>query len=636
MSAVEERTGAINEALQRALRPEGVVAHEGALEMRICAGTACHASGRVAVRETINEELAARGLTEKVAVVETGCHGFCEQGPIVVIQPKGVFYPHVRPQDVAAIIEASVQADDVVEKLLYRDPATGQPLALEADIPFYKEQRRLVLSLNGKVDPYSIDDYLTRGGYAALAKVLAEDDPDDIIALIEHSGLRGRGGAGFSTGTKWRFTRRTAGERKYIICNADEGDPGAFMDRSVLEGNPHVVIEGMIIAAFAIGAQEGYVYVRAEYPFAVERLRAALEQARQRGLLGTDILGSGWGFDIQINEGAGAFVCGEETALIASIEGKRGMPRTRPPYPAVSGLWGAPTNINNVETYANVPWIVQNGAEAFAAMGIDESRGTKIFSLTGKVANGGLVEVAMGATLRHIIFTIGGGMLPGRTFKAVQLGGPSGGCLPAEMLDIGIDYEALMASGAIVGSGGLVVVDDTNCMVDLARFFLQFTQDESCGKCVPCRLGTKRMLETLERITEGEGREGDIELLEELSQYIIDGTLCALGGTAPNPVLTTLRYFRDEYEAHINEKRCPAGRCKALITYYIDPEACTGCTLCAKKCPTGVISGEKKQPHVIDVSGCIKCDTCRQVCKFGAVKVHSGIDQAASVAAAGA
>jgi NADH-quinone oxidoreductase subunit F len=636
MSAVEERTGAINEALQRALRPEGVVAHEGALEMRICAGTACHASGRVAVREAIKEELAARGLTEKVAVVETGCHGFCEQGPIVVIQPKGVFYPHVRPQDVAAIIEASVQADDVVEKLLYRDPATGQPLALEADIPFYKEQRRLVLSLNGKVDPYSIDDYLTRGGYAALAKVLAEDDPDDIIALIEHSGLRGRGGAGFSTGTKWRFTRRTAGERKYIICNADEGDPGAFMDRSVLEGNPHVVIEGMIIAAFAIGAQEGYVYVRAEYPFAVERLRAALEQARQRGLLGTDILGSGWGFDIQINEGAGAFVCGEETALIASIEGKRGMPRTRPPYPAVSGLWGAPTNINNVETYANVPWIVQNGAEAFAAMGIDESRGTKIFSLTGKVANGGLVEVAMGATLRHIIFTIGGGMLPGRTFKAVQLGGPSGGCLPAEMLDIGIDYEALMASGAIVGSGGLVVVDDTNCMVDLARFFLQFTQDESCGKCVPCRLGTKRMLETLERITEGEGREGDIELLEELSQYIIDGTLCALGGTAPNPVLTTLRYFRDEYEAHINEKRCPAGRCKALITYYIDPEACTGCTLCAKKCPTGVISGEKKQPHVIDVSGCIKCDTCRQVCKFGAVKVHSGIDQAASVAVAGA
>ena len=636
MSAVEERTGAINEALQRALRPEGVVAHEGALEMRICAGTACHASGRVAVREAIKEELAARGLTEKVAVVETGCHGFCEQGPIVVIQPKGVFYPHVRPQDVAAIIEASVQADDVVEKLLYRDPATGQPLALEADIPFYKEQRRLVLSLNGKVDPYSIDDYLTRGGYAALAKVLAEDDPDDIIALIEHSGLRGRGGAGFSTGTKWRFTRRTAGERKYIICNADEGDPGAFMDRSVLEGNPHVVIEGMIIAAFAIGAQEGYVYVRAEYPFAVERLRAALEQARQRGLLGTDILGSGWGFDIQINEGAGAFVCGEETALIASIEGKRGMPRTRPPYPAVSGLWGAPTNINNVETYANVPWIVHNGAEAFAAMGIDESRGTKIFSLTGKVANGGLVEVAMGATLRHIIFTIGGGMLPGRTFKAVQLGGPSGGCLPAEMLDIGIDYEALMASGAIVGSGGLVVVDDTNCMVDLARFFLQFTQDESCGKCVPCRLGTKRMLETLERITEGEGREGDIELLEELSQYIIDGTLCALGGTAPNPVLTTLRYFRDEYEAHINEKRCPAGRCKALITYYIDPEACTGCTLCAKKCPTGVISGEKKQPHVIDVSGCIKCDTCRQVCKFGAVKVHSGIDQAASVAVAGA
>ncbi|MCX6371699.1 MAG: NADH-quinone oxidoreductase subunit NuoF [Actinobacteria bacterium] len=627
MSVTTERATAVFEALRLALRPEGVVAREGALEMRICAGTACHASGRVGVREAIKEELASRGLTDTVAVVETGCHGFCEQGPIVVIHPKGIFYPRVRPQQVAAIIEASVQGDGVFEKILYRDPATGEPLAHEADIPFYSEQRRLVLALNGKIDPFSIDDYLVRGGYAALASALSDDDPEAVIDLVEHSGLRGRGGAGFSTGTKWRYARRAQGDTKYIICNADEGDPGAFMDRSVLEGNPHAVLEGMLIAAFAIGAHEGYVYVRAEYPFAVERLQAALVQARERGLLGRDILGSGFAFDVHINEGAGAFVCGEETALIASIEGKRGMPRTRPPFPAVSGLWGRPTNINNVESFANIPWIMTHGAEAFAAMGMGDSRGTKIFSLTGKVANGGLVEVPMGATLRHIIFDIGGGMLPGRTFKAVQLGGPSGGCLPEEMLDVRVDYEELSASGAIVGSGGLVVVDDTNCMVDLARFFLQFTQDESCGRCVPCRLGTKRMLEILERITAGDGRERDIDLLDELAHYIIDGSLCALGGTAPNPVLTTIRYFRDELEAHITEKRCPAGQCKALITYYIDAEACTGCTLCAKKCPTGCISGEKKQPHVIDVSNCIKCDTCRQACRFGAVKVHSGIEQ---------
>jgi len=630
MSATTEGATTVLEALRRALRPESVVAHEGAREMRICAGTACHASGREGVREAIKEELALRGLADTVAVVETGCHGFCEQGPIVVIHPQGIFYPHVKPQHVAAIIAASVQGDGVVEKILYRDPATGEPLAHEADIPFYREQRRLVLALNGKIDPYSIDDYLVRGGYVALASALSEDDPEAVIDLVERSGLRGRGGAGFSTGTKWRFARQAKGETKYVICNADEGDPGAFMDRSVLEGNPHAVLEGMMIAAFAIGAHEGYVYVRAEYPFAVERLRAGLVQARERGLLGLDILGSGFAFDVHISEGAGAFVCGEETALIASIEGKRGMPRTRPPFPAVSGLWGRLTNINNVETFANIPWIMTHGAEAFAAMGMGDSRGTKIFSLTGKVANGGLVEVPMGATLRHIIFDIGGGMLPGRTFKAVQLGGPSGGCLPDEMLDVKVDYEALSASGAIVGSGGLVVVDDTNCMVDLARYFLQFTQDESCGKCVPCRLGTKRMLEILERITAGDGREGDIELLEELAGYIIEGSLCALGGTAPNPVLTTLRYFRDELDAHISERRCPAGQCKALITYYIDAEACTGCTLCAKKCPTNCISGEKKQLHVIDVSECIKCDTCRQVCKFAAVKVHSGIEQAAA------
>ena len=624
-----DRASAVAAALKQALHADEVVAHEGAREVRICAGTACHASGRPAVTAAFRDQLAEKGLAGTVRVVETGCHGFCEQGPIVVVQPQGLFYPRVRAGDVAGIIDASIVGDGIYQKRLYKDPGSGAPIPYERDIPFYAEQRRLVLALNGKIDPYSIDDYLTHGGYGALAGVLAAGDPESVIAAVTESGLRGRGGAGFSTGTKWSLTRRSPGAVKYVICNADEGDPGAFMDRSVLEGNPHVVIEGMAIAAFAIGATEGYVYVRAEYPFAVERLGRALEQARERGILGSHALGSDFSFDVQINEGAGAFVCGEETALMASIEGRRGMPRTRPPYPAAAGLFDAPTNINNVETLANVPWILTHGADEFAAMGSGTSRGTKIFSLTGKVVNGGLVEVPMGATLRHVIFNVGGGMLPGREFKAVQLGGPSGGCLPADMLDTPIDYEKLVATGAIVGSGGLVVVDDTTCMVDLARFFLQFTQDESCGKCVPCRLGTKRMLETLERICAGDGREGDIELLEELAEYVSEGTLCALGGTAPNPVLTTLRYFRSEYEAHINEKCCPAGRCKALITYYIGGN-CTGCALCAKKCPTHAISGEKKQVHVIDEDLCINCDTCRQVCNFDAVKVRSGITPSAA------
>ena len=622
-----DRATAIRHALERALHPDGIVAHDGAREVRICAGTACHASGRPAVTAAFREQLAELGLSDTVRVVETGCHGFCEQGPIVVLEPQGLFYPRVRAHDVAGIIAASIASDGIYDKRLYKDPASGEPVPHERDIPFYVGQRRLVLALNGKIDPYSIDDYLAHDGYEALARVLAADDPEGVIADVTASGLRGRGGAGFPAGKKWGFCRANPGECKYVICNGDEGDPGAFMDRSVLEGNPHSVIEGMIIAAFAIGSGvapvHGYVYVRAEYPFAVERLEAALARARERGLLGDDILGSGFDFDIIVNQGAGAFVCGESTALTASIEGQRGMPRGKHIRTVAHGLWQQPTNLNNVETFANVPWIVLNGADAFAAMGTETSKGTKIFSLTGKLKNGGLVEVPMGASLREVIFDVGGGMLPGREFKAVQLGGPSGGCLPADLLDSPVDFESLLAAGSMMGSGGMVVVDDATCMVDFAKFFLQFTQDESCGKCVPCRLGTKRMLETLERITAGEGRPGDIELLEELSDYISEGSLCALGGSAPNPVLSTLRYFRDEFEAHINDRCCPAGRCKALITYYIGGN-CTGCGLCAKKCPTQAITGEKKGIHVIDEDLCIKCDTCRQVCNFDAVKVWSG------------
>jgi NADH-quinone oxidoreductase subunit F len=625
MSATTDRAGAVHDALKAALHADQVVAHEGAREVRICAGTACHASGRPAVTAAFRDQLAEAGLTDTVRVVETGCHGFCEQGPIVVVQPQGLFYPRVRASDVAGIIAASVVGDGIYEKRLYKDPATGQPVPYERDIPFYSGQRRLVLALNGKIDPYSIDDYLVQNGYAALATVLAAGDPEAVIATISDSGLRGRGGAGFTTGTKWRLTRQNPGEVKYVICNADEGDPGAFMDRSVLEGNPHVVIEGMIIAAFAIGATDGYVYVRAEYPFAVERLGRALEQARERGILGDNVLGTDFSFDIKVNEGAGAFVCGEETALMASIEGRRGMPRTRPPYPAQSGLFGAPTNINNVETLANVPWIVNHGAEAFAAMGMGKSRGTKIFSLTGKVANGGLVEVAMGATLRHVIFNVGGGMLPGREFKAVQLGGPSGGCVPAAALDTPVDFESLSESGTMMGSGGMVVVDDTTCMVDFAKFFLHFTAEESCGKCVPCRIGTTRMLEILERITAGEGEPEDIERLQQLSEDVIEGSLCQLGGSAPNPVLTMIRYFRDELEAHVVDKRCPAKVCRPLIRYTVSKTNCTGCHACFTACPTQAVSGERKQLHRIAQKKCIKCDTCRQVCMFDAIDVDTGV-----------
>jgi NADH:ubiquinone oxidoreductase subunit F (NADH-binding)/(2Fe-2S) ferredoxin/NAD-dependent dihydropyrimidine dehydrogenase PreA subunit len=609
----------VREGLAKARDPKAYVADEAKAEVRICAGSACHASGRPAVTAAFKEELASHGLVSSVRLVETGCHGFCEQGPIVVLWPGGILYPRVRPDDVARIVEASIVHDGVYTKRLYKDPNTKQPIAHAKDIPFYSEQQRRVLALNGKIDPCSIDDYLARGGYGALARVLVEDDPGGVVEVIEESGLRGRGGAGFTTGTKWRLTRDAPGTVKYVICNADEGDPGAFMDRSVLEGNPHAVVEGMLIAAFVIGAGEGYVYVRYEYQFAVERVRRALAQARERGLLGADILGSGFAFDIRISEGAGAFVCGEETALMASIEGRRGMPRTRPPYPAVEGLFGKPTNINNVETYANVPWIINNGAAAFAATGTATSKGTKIFSLTGNVANGGLVEVPVGVTLRHVIFDIGGGMLPSRHFKAVQLGGPSGGCLPEALLDEPIDFESLAAAGSMMGSGGMVVVDDSTCMVDFARFFLRFTAEESCGKCVPCRVGTGHLVSILDAICTGRGQLADLDRLERLARLVKASSLCGLGQTAPNPVLSSMKYFRDEFLEHITAKRCRAVVCRDLVVYRIIPNKCTGCQRCVQACPTGAITGPRAEAHSLDPDKCIKCRSCYEVCHFGAI-----------------
>jgi NADH:ubiquinone oxidoreductase subunit F (NADH-binding)/(2Fe-2S) ferredoxin/NAD-dependent dihydropyrimidine dehydrogenase PreA subunit len=618
----------IDAALKAAADGKAYLADDAKTEVRICGGTACHASGRVALRKAVDAALAERGLTGKVAVVETGCQGFCEHGPLMVVRPQGIFYPKLTAKDVPEIVDATVVGGRVVERLLYRDPATGSPVSHEQDVPFYALQKRLVLSLNGKIDPFSIDDYLAQGGYSALAKVLKEADPEGVIAEIDKSGLRGRGGAGFPTGSKWRSCRANLGETHYVICNADEGDPGAFMDEAVLEGNPHSVIEGMIIAAYAIGANngpvDGYVYVRHEYPYAVERLRHALAQARERGLLGKHILDTGFDFDVRINQGAGAFVCGESTALTASIEGLRGMPRGKHIRTVAQGLWGQPTNLNNVETYANVPWIINHGAAAFASVGTKTSKGTKIFALTGKVANGGLIEVPMGSTLRQVIFDVGGGPLPGREFKAVQLGGPSGGCLPASLLDQPIDFESLVAAGSMMGSGGMVVMDDTTCMVDVAKFFLRFTAEESCGKCVPCRVGTTRMHEILERISAGIAAVDELELLEQLAEDVAEGSLCALGGSAPNPVLSTLRYFKDEVLAHVVEHRCPAKVCRPLIRYSVDRETCTGCRACLEACPSGAVSGERKQPHSIDQELCTKCDACRQACRYDAVVVETG------------
>ena len=579
----------------------------------ICGGTGCKSAGSKEVQLAFSRAIEAKGLSDEVMVVETGCHGFCEHGPLVIVYPEGTFYCQVKAEDVEEIVESHLFKGRIVERLLYHEPLTHESIPNYSEINFYKKQHRLVLENCGAINPEQIEEYIAVGGYEALAKAVTTMSPEDVIEEIKKSGLRGRGGGGFPTGMKWQFAKASVSDKKYVICNADEGDPGAFMDRSVLEGDPHKILEGMAVCGYAIGADEGYIYVRAEYPLAIKRLRIAIEQAEAMGLLGENIFGSGFSFKLHIKEGAGAFVCGEETALMASIEGKRGMPRPRPPFPAVAGLWGKPTNINNVETFGNVAAIITNGADWYAGFGTEKSKGTKVFALTGKINNTGLAEVPMGITMREIIYDIGGGINGGKKFKAVQIGGPSGGCLPESMLDLSIDYDSLTAAGAMMGSGGLVVMDEDTCMVDVAKFFLNFTQSESCGKCTPCREGTKRMLEVLTRITEGQGREGDIELLEELARNIKETALCGLGQTAPNPVLSTLKYFRHEYEAHIKEKRCPAGACEKLANYEIT-DACKGCGLCARQCPVNAISGEVKKKHVIDVTKCIKCGACMAAC----------------------
>ncbi|HEY5673372.1 MAG TPA: NADH-quinone oxidoreductase subunit NuoF [Malonomonas sp.] len=593
----------------------------------LCSGSACNATGSGKVAAALELEIEKQGVTTEVVSRRTGCHGFCEQGPIVVIYPQGICYLKVQPDDIAEIISETIIGKKIVERLLYVDPNTGEKTTLEEDIPFYKNQQRLVLGSNRKIDPRSLEDYLAVDGYQALSKVLFEMTPEQVVGEVKDAKLRGRGGAGFPSGLKWDFARKAPGDQKYVVVNCDEGDPGAYMDRSVMEGNPFAVLEGLMIGAYAIGANEGYIYVRQEYPLAVANLSVAIEKAEEYGLLGKDILGSGFDFTIKVHRGAGAFICGEETSLLNSLEGKAGEPNARPPFPAIRGLWGKPTNINNVETWANIPMIINKGAAFFSAIGTEGSKGTKIFSLVGKVNNTGLVEVPMGASMRDIIFKIGGGVPGGKTFKAVQTGGPSGGCLPESLLDIKVDFDELTQAGAMMGSGGMIVMDEDTCLVDIARYFLAFLSDESCGKCTPCREGIRQMLKILTNMTKGLAKEGDIELLFELAEATKGSSMCALGKTAPNPVLSTLNHFREEYEAHINEKRCPSLSCKALIDFYIDPEKCKGCGACFRKCPAEAIEGGKKRIHVVDQDKCTRCGGCLEACPaaFGAVSKVSGV-----------
>ena len=585
----------------------------------VCGGTGCTSSNSLAIIEALEAEIAKKGLQDEVKVVRTGCFGLCALGPIMIVYPEGSFYSQVKVTDVPEIVEEHLLKGRLVKRLLYDETVTMDDVKSLQETDFYKKQHRVALRNCGVIDPENIEEYIAFDGYMALAKCLKEYTPAEVIQIVKDSGLRGRGGGGFPTGLKWSFTAANEADQKYVVCNADEGDPGAFMDRSVLEGDPHCIIEAMAICGYATGASEGYVYVRAEYPIAVKRLKIAIDQAREYGLLGKNIFDSGFDFDLHVRLGAGAFVCGEETALMTSIEGNRGEPRPRPPYPAVKGLFGKPTTENNVETFANVPQIILKGADWFASMGTEKSKGTKVFALGGKIKNTGLVEIPMGTTLREIIEEIGGGIPNGKKFKAAQTGGPSGGCIPAALMDTPIDYDNLTAIGCMMGSGGLIVMDEDNCMVDIAKFFLNFTVDESCGKCTPCRVGTKRLLEMLDKITAGKATMEDLDRLEDLCNYIKANSLCGLGQTAPNPVLATLKFFREEYIAHVRDKKCPAGVCKALMTYAIDADKCRGCTACARKCPAGAISGKVKEVHTIDIEKCIKCGVCMETCKFGAV-----------------